>query len=68
MLMMHNMLLGNIDNVERGEDLIGVVRDPEVHFPEITIPINRRTAGTSTDTAPVTFTANSSTAASRSVP
>ena len=38
-MMMHNMLLENIEKVERGEDPIGVVRDPEVNFPQIDIRI-----------------------------
>jgi 5,5'-dehydrodivanillate O-demethylase oxygenase subunit len=38
-MMYHNMLLENIEKVERGEDPIGVVRDPAINFPAIDIRI-----------------------------
>ena len=33
----HNLLLENVEKVERGEDPMAVVRDPEKYFPMIPI-------------------------------
>jgi 5,5'-dehydrodivanillate O-demethylase len=38
-MMYHNMILENIEKVERGEDPIGVVRDPAKNYPYIEIPV-----------------------------
>jgi 5,5'-dehydrodivanillate O-demethylase len=38
-MMYHNMILENIEKVERGEDPIGVVRDPAVNYPYIEIKV-----------------------------
>lgn len=38
----HSLLLENIEKVERGEDPLGVVRDPAVNFPMIQLPRERK--------------------------
>jgi 5,5'-dehydrodivanillate O-demethylase len=38
----HNLLLENIERIERGEDPMAVVRDPAKNFPMIELPRERR--------------------------